>query len=100
MRLQLPRDIKVILLVEPTKLIQCIVFCGSYILMYNGIVCYLPALPSLIRARRILSLRDCFIYCLLQDALAKTIKNPRRRKEKHNFKDAKMVGVFRKIIFQ
>lgn len=61
----------------------------------------MPALPRLVSARGDALTQGLLpIHCLLQDALAETIKNPRRRKENHNFKDVKIAGVFREVIFQ
>lgn len=61
----------------------------------------MPALPRLISARGDSLTQGLLpIYCLLQDALAETIKNPRRRKENHNFKAAKIAGVSREVTFQ
>lgn len=60
----------------------------------------MPALPRLVSARGAsLTQGLLHIHWLFQDALAETIKNPRRRKENHSFKDAKIAGEFREVIF-
>lgn len=61
--------------------------CGSHIWMYNGMPCWIPVLPCLINARGNSPAQGLLHYFLLQGAPAETIKNPRRKKRNHNFKD-------------